>query len=70
MAIRDERRNWTQEARKFSSTIKDVLKPTFKEAKNIGITQEEWFYLVTHTADDIIIDEALFDKVWAKRENQ
>ena len=58
MSIRDEKYNWTQEARDFSYIIKEVLTPLFDEYKQV-FTFEEIYYLICRTADDIIIDEAL-----------
>lgn len=69
MVIRDKRMNWTAEAVELSNVVKDALKPTLEIAKGLEFSLEDWFYIVTHTADDIIIDICLETKGWIKKNN-
>ena len=58
MSIRDENMNWKSNSCEFSDTIRRLIEPVF-DAYSKTFTYEEMFYLITHTADDIIIDRAL-----------
>ena len=58
MGIRDRDMNWRAESIEFSDTIRRLIEPVFN-AYSEKFTDEEKFYLITHTVDDIIIDKAL-----------
>lgn len=58
MSIRDKNMNWKSDSCEFSDTIRRLIEPIF-DAYSETFTYEEMFYLITHTADDIIIDKAL-----------
>lgn len=58
MGIRDKNMNWKTDSCEFSDTIRRLIEPVF-DAYSKTFTYEEMFYLITHTADDIIIDRAL-----------
>jgi hypothetical protein len=58
MGIRDKNMNWKSNSCEFSDTIRRLIEPVF-DAYSKTFTYEEMFYLITHTADDIIIDREL-----------
>jgi hypothetical protein len=58
MGIRDKNMNWKPKSCEFSDIIRRLIEPVF-DAYSKTFTYEEMFYLITHTADDIIIDKAL-----------
>ena len=53
-----ENMNWKSDSREFSDTIRRLIEPVF-DAYSKTFTYEEMFYLITHTADNIIIDRTL-----------
>ena len=65
MGIRKRDMNWRAESIEFSNTIRRLIEPVFN-AYSEKFTDEEMFYLITHTVDDIIIDKALDLKYKAK----
>ena len=58
MSIRDKNMNWKSDSCEFSGIIRRLIEPVF-DAYSKTFTYEEMFYLITHTADDIIIDREL-----------
>ena len=58
MGIRDKDMNWKSDSCDFSDTIRRLIEPVF-DAYSEKFTYEEMFYLITRTADDIIIDKTL-----------
>ena len=67
MAIRDEKMNWTPEAHELDKALIDALKPTLEVARGLELTLEDWFYMVSYVAQDLIIDIALSNKGWIKK---
>ena len=58
MSIRNDKGEWTAEAKEFSHVIKEVLMPIFNEYKT-QFSFEDMYYLVCTEFHDIILDEVL-----------
>lgn len=65
MGIRNKDMNWRAESIEFSDKIRELIEPIFNTYSE-KFTDEEMFYLITHTVDDIIIDKVLGLKYKAK----
>lgn len=59
MAIRDANMNWTQSAENFASSLKPILEKNCQKALKEGLTLEDWYYLVSTGAEDVILDIAI-----------
>lgn len=56
--VRKPNLDWTDEAKHFADyKLIPMLKQSLDEALNNGFTTEDWFYLVSHSADDVILDK-------------
>ena len=65
MGIRNKDMPWRAESIEFSDKIMELIEPIFNTYSE-KFTDEEIFYLITRTVDDIIIDKALELKYKAK----
>ena len=65
MGIRNKDMHWRAESIEFSDKIRELIEPIFNTYSE-KFTDEEIFYLITRTVDDIIIDKALDIKYKAK----
>lgn len=59
MAIRDKDINWTQSARNFADNLKPILEKSCQKALKKGLTYEDWYYLVSTGAEEVILDISL-----------
>lgn len=60
MKFRDKNSHLTKEAIKISDKISDALEPIFEECIRGGMSLEEFYYLVSITANEMILF-AIFD---------